>query len=151
MPSHYNEPQDLPLYPEDGSDEAIALQRNLKEDLGLYKGKIDGIIGPQTKEAVAKRVELLDMGLNHSDIPVYVHREESGLPAHLMFTGEYEMWDKYGDNYREQMSDEEYEGLYDEERVDPLDRIIEAGSNLKDRIGEIDLIDRLFDYMKGNK
>jgi hypothetical protein len=58
------------------------------------------------------------------------------------------MWEEYGDNFRQQMSNEEFEQLYGEERQTPIQRMQEMGSNLKERIGEIDLMDKLFKYMK---
>ena len=79
---------------------------------------------------------------------IYGYRKSVGLPAELMLTGEYEMWEEYGDNFRQQMSNEEFEQLYGEERQTPIQKMQEMGSNLKERISEIDLMDKLFKYVK---
>jgi peptidoglycan hydrolase-like protein with peptidoglycan-binding domain len=129
------------------SEDIKEMQQYLK-DINLYDGDIDSIEGPKTKEAQKTFKALNEKGMSAVDMEIYGYRKSVGLPAELMLTGEYEMWEEYGDNFRQQMSDEEFEQLYGEERQTPIQRMQEMGSNLKERIGEIDLMDKLFKYVK---
>lgn len=131
-------------------EEIKALQTELK-NLNLYEGEIDSVYGSKTKEGESIKNQLLEQGMSFDDIEIYGHRKNTGLPAELMLTGEYDMWDKYGDNYKQQMSKEEYESLYNEERPNPLDKVKEMGVNFKERIKDIDLMDKLFNYMNEQK
>ena len=129
------------------AEEVKQMQEYLKE-INLYDGEIDSIEGPKTKTAMKTYESLNEKGMSVRDMELYGYRKSVGLPADLMLTNEYEMWDKYGDNFKQQMTSEEYENLYGEERQTPIQRMQEMGSNLKERISDIDLMDKLFKYMK---
>ena len=130
------------------SEETKTIQGRLKE-LNLYEGKVDGVEGAETTEAENTLSKLEDSGMSLADIEVYGYRKKVGLPADLMLTGEYEMWEEYGDNFRQQMSDEEYQSLYKEDRKSPMDSMQEMKESFGSKIKEIDLMDKLFKYIKG--
>ncbi len=92
-------------------EEIKKLQQEL-QDFYLYEGKIDGEEGPKTKQAENIKIQLEEKGMNEVDIEKYGYRKSMGLPAEYMLTGEYDMWDKYGDNFKQQMTSEEYQSLY---------------------------------------
>ena len=131
-------------------EEIQSLQKELK-NLNLYEGKIDSVYASKTKEAESIKNQLLEKGMTLEDIQIFGHRKNSGLPAEYMLTGEYDMWDKYGDNFKEEMSEQEYESLYSEERQTPIDKIKEMGGKFKERVRDIDLMDKLFNYIEEQK
>tara|TARA_X000000368_G_scaffold406423_1_gene384646 strand:- start:440 stop:907 length:468 start_codon:yes stop_codon:yes gene_type:complete len=112
--------------------------------IDLYNGPIDSENTPEYQQAAQLNAALDERGFDDKKKMQYGYGLKTGQPVDLMFTGEWDAYNEYGDNFKEQMPAEEYEDLYGKPRQS-------LGGRLKGAIKKIDIVDKLmqkFDMLK---